>query len=108
MSVFIEIVVVALLNFFSDVMWHVGPDRLLLCSLYFLANFSFETHLYSSLLVICNALLSFLYLHTGKLSSRCSAADLLEELSVVLDEAAEPFVLKLWRMLVYYTVKNQQ
>ena len=45
---------------------------------------------------------------TGKLSSRCSAADLLEELSVVLDEAAEPFVLKLWRMLVYYTVKNQQ
>jgi len=25
---------------------------------------------------------------------------------MVLDEAAEPFVLKLWRMLVYYSVKN--
>jgi len=27
-------------------------------------------------------------------------------MSVVLDDAAEPFVLKLWRMLVYYSVKN--
>lgn len=44
--------------------------------------------------------------HAGKLQSRCRAEDLLEELSVVLDDAAEPFVLKLWRMLVYYSVKN--
>lgn len=43
----------------------------------------------------------------GKLRQRCKPADLLEELGVVMDEAALPFVLKLWRMLVYYSVKSQ-
>jgi RNA-binding protein 25 len=42
----------------------------------------------------------------GKLRAHCKPADLLEELSVVMDEVALPFVLKLWRMLVYYSVKN--
>jgi hypothetical protein len=44
----------------------------------------------------------------GNLRAHCRPADLLEELSMVLDEdAALPFVLKLWRMLVYYSVKGQ-
>lgn len=44
----------------------------------------------------------------NKLRARCRPAELLEELAMVLDEdAALPFVLKLWRMLVYYSVKNQ-
>jgi hypothetical protein len=30
---------------------------------------------------------------------------LLEELSVFLDEEAESFVLKLWRMIIYETLK---
>ena len=42
-----------------------------------------------------------------KLHAHCKPADLLEELTMVLDEDAAPFVLKLWRMLVYYSVKNQ-
>jgi hypothetical protein len=44
---------------------------------------------------------------SGKLGARCAARDILEELELVLDEDAAPFVLKLWRMLVYYSVKNQ-
>lgn len=44
----------------------------------------------------------------GKLREHCKPGDLLEELSVVMDvDAALPFVLKLWRMLVYYSVKSQ-
>lgn len=44
----------------------------------------------------------------NKLRAHCRPVELLEELGMVLDEdAALPFVLKLWRMLVYYSVKNQ-
>ena len=42
-----------------------------------------------------------------KLHAHCKPTDLLEELTMVLDEDAASFVLKLWRMLVYYSVKNQ-
>ena len=44
----------------------------------------------------------------SKLRAHCAPQELLEELLLVLDEdAAAPFVLKLWRMLVYYSIKNQ-
>lgn len=44
----------------------------------------------------------------GKLDANCRPAELVQELSMVLDEDAEQFVLKLWRMLVYYSLKGQQ
>ena len=40
-----------------------------------------------------------------KLRERVDASVLLEELSVFLDEEAESFVLKLWRMIIYETLK---
>jgi RNA-binding protein 25 len=41
--------------------------------------------------------------------SHCKPAELLEELSSVLDEeGALPFVLKMWRMLAFYSVKGQE
>jgi len=42
-----------------------------------------------------------------KLTSHCSPHELMEELNMVLDEDAEPFVMKLWRMLIYYSLKIQ-
>eukprot|EP01038_Epipyxis_sp_PR26KG_P008587 gene8587-11602_t len=42
-----------------------------------------------------------------KLNSRCQPQELLEELSMVLDEDSEQFVLKLWRMLIFYSLKVQ-
>jgi RNA-binding protein 25 len=36
------------------------------------------------------------------LKAHCHPTDLLEELSMVLDEDSEQFVLKLWRMLIYH------
>ena len=41
----------------------------------------------------------------GKLNTRCSPTDLLVELEAVLDEDAEPFVLKLWRLLIFSVLK---
>ncbi len=41
----------------------------------------------------------------SKLNSRCSAADLVEELCPVLDNEAEAFVLRLWRMLIFCSLK---
>ena len=40
-----------------------------------------------------------------KLRERVDASVLLEELAVFLDEEAESFVLKLWRMIIYETLK---
>ena len=37
----------------------------------------------------------------AKLHRRCAPAELLSELSAVLDEDAQPFCVKLWRMLIY-------
>ena len=39
-----------------------------------------------------------------KLHKRCAPSELLTELSAVLDEDALPFVVKLWRMLIYSTL----
>jgi len=41
----------------------------------------------------------------SKLQNRRPPDEILEELSVVLDDDAEQFVVKLWRMLVYYSLK---
>lgn len=41
----------------------------------------------------------------GKLRSKCSPETLLEEMRAVLDDDATPFVLKLWRMLIFSTLK---
>lgn len=41
------------------------------------------------------------------LRSHCAPTDLLEELSMVLDDDSEQFVLKLWRMLIYHTLVIQ-
>jgi hypothetical protein len=38
-----------------------------------------------------------------KLQRRCPPGALLTELTAVLDDDAEPFVVKLWRMLIYST-----
>jgi len=38
----------------------------------------------------------------------CSPQELRQELAMVLDEDAEGFVLKLWRMLVFYSLKCEQ
>ncbi len=43
----------------------------------------------------------------SKLSVGCQPSELMDELSMVLDEDAEQFVLKLWRMLIYYSIKNE-
>lgn len=37
----------------------------------------------------------------GKLNKKCHPNEILEEITQVLDEDAEPFVIKLWRMLIY-------
>ncbi len=37
----------------------------------------------------------------AKLHRRCRPAELLSELAAVLDEDAQPFCVKLWRMLIY-------
>lgn len=42
----------------------------------------------------------------GKLDASCRPAELVAELSMVLDQDAEQFVLKLWRMLIYYSLKE--
>ena len=41
----------------------------------------------------------------NKLLSHCKPQELLKELAVVLDEDAEQFVIKLWRMLIYSILK---
>jgi RNA-binding protein 25 len=41
----------------------------------------------------------------AQLGARCKPQALLEELSTVLDEDSDNFMLKLWRMLVYYSLK---
>ena len=41
----------------------------------------------------------------SKLRARCAPGDLLAELLPVLDDDAEPFVLKLWRMLIFLALK---
>lgn len=41
----------------------------------------------------------------SQLQSRCHPSELFNELSTVLDEDSENFVLKLWRMLIYYSLK---
>ena len=41
----------------------------------------------------------------SKLRARCDPNDLLAELTVVLDEDAEPFMVKLWRMLIFSALK---
>jgi hypothetical protein len=43
----------------------------------------------------------------SKLLSHCQAHELMEELNMVLDEDAENFVMKLWKMLIYYSLKIQ-
>ncbi len=43
----------------------------------------------------------------GKLNTGCRPQELLDELCMVLDEDAEQFVQKLWRMLIYYALKNE-
>lgn len=40
-----------------------------------------------------------------KLKSRCPPNELLTELAAVLDEDAETFVIKLWRMLIFSMLK---
>eukprot|EP01039_Chlorochromonas_danica_P007117 gene7117-7869_t len=40
----------------------------------------------------------------SKLSAHCSPLDLVQELSMVLDEDSDTFVCKLWRMVVYYSL----
>jgi RNA-binding protein 25 len=40
-----------------------------------------------------------------QLKARCSPNDLLDELTTILESDSEMFVLKLWRMLVYYSLK---
>lgn len=40
----------------------------------------------------------------SKLSAHCSPQDLVQELSMVLDEDSDTFVCKLWRMVVYYSL----
>ena len=42
----------------------------------------------------------------AKLSSHCDPKELFGELEAVLDEDAEPFVIKLWRMLIFSVLKN--
>jgi RNA-binding protein 25 len=41
-----------------------------------------------------------------KLMKHCSPSDLLNELAPVLDEDAEQFVVKLWRMLIFSILKH--
>lgn len=41
----------------------------------------------------------------AQLKSRCQPKELLDELSTILEDDSEAFVLKLWRMLVYYSLK---
>jgi RNA-binding protein 25 len=41
----------------------------------------------------------------SKLDSACFPEDLLSELSMILDEDAEAFVTKLWRMVAFYSTK---
>lgn len=41
----------------------------------------------------------------SKLQAHCQPGDLLEELSMVLDDDSEQFVLKLWRMLIYHSLR---
>ena len=41
----------------------------------------------------------------SNLQQHCQPQDLLEELSMVLDEDSEQFVLKLWRMLIYQSLR---
>ena len=43
----------------------------------------------------------------SKLSSRCNPNDLFNELTAVLDDDAEQFVIKLWRMLIFSVLKNE-
>lgn len=40
-----------------------------------------------------------------KLKSRCKPDELLTELTAVLDDDAEPFVIKLWRMMIFSVLK---
>jgi len=43
---------------------------------------------------------------TTKLNGRCKPKELLSELEAVLDDDAEQFVIKLWRMLIFSVLKN--
>jgi RNA-binding protein 25 len=42
----------------------------------------------------------------SKLKSHCSPENLLKELEAVLEEDTEPFVIKLWRMLIFMLLKD--
>ena len=42
-----------------------------------------------------------------QLKSRCRPQELLEELSTILEDDSEAFLLKLWRMIVYYSLKSE-
>ena len=41
----------------------------------------------------------------SKLQAHCSPAELQEELSLVLDADSETFVGKLWKILVFYSIR---
>ena len=43
----------------------------------------------------------------GKMKRRCHPNEILEEVEQVLDDDAQPFVIKLWRMLLY-NIKIQE
>jgi RNA-binding protein 25 len=43
-----------------------------------------------------------------KVGEHLSAKDMVGELEPVLDNEAEPFVIKLWRMLIYETLKANE
>ena len=43
-----------------------------------------------------------------KVGEHLSAKDMVSELEPVLDNEAEPFVIKLWRMLIYETLKANE
>jgi len=42
---------------------------------------------------------------TAKLHNRCQPHALVSELELILDEDAIPFIMKLWRMLIF-SIKN--
>jgi RNA-binding protein 25 len=41
----------------------------------------------------------------GKLQAHCKPQELLEELQFVLDDDSEQFVLKLWRIMIYHSIR---
>jgi RNA-binding protein 25 len=41
----------------------------------------------------------------SKLQTHCKPQDLLEELQFVLDDDSEQFVLKMWRIMIYHSIR---